>query len=79
MVGSAAGNMAIPNNATYAATRLSSTPFSESLRGEVARQVHVTLLAPGPVRTTHRHPRTNRSSTRWSRISCGTTRRQLPR
>ncbi len=52
MVGSAAGNMAIPNNATYAATKAFVNTFSESLRGEVARQgVHVTLLAPGPVRT----------------------------
>ncbi|MFW0787985.1 mycolate reductase [Gordonia sp. CPCC 206044] len=52
MVGSAAGNMPIPNNATYAATKAFVNTFSESLRGEVAAQgVHVTLLAPGPVRT----------------------------
>ena len=51
-VGSAAGNMPIPNNATYAATKAFLNTFSESLRGEVARHgVHVTLLAPGPVRT----------------------------
>ncbi|MFT3899704.1 MAG: mycolate reductase [Gordonia sp. (in: high G+C Gram-positive bacteria)] len=51
MVGSAAGNMAIPNNATYAATKAFVNTFSESLRGEVSKQgVHVTLLAPGPVR-----------------------------
>ncbi|NUS42787.1 MAG: SDR family oxidoreductase [Mycobacteriaceae bacterium] len=50
--GSAAGNMPIPNNATYAATKAFANTFSESLRGEVAgRGVHVTLLAPGPVRT----------------------------
>ncbi|UQE76483.1 mycolate reductase [Gordonia sp. PP30] len=52
MVGSAAGNMPIPNNATYAATKAFVNTFSESLRGEVSGQgVHVTLLAPGPVRT----------------------------
>ncbi|WP_298442923.1 mycolate reductase [Gordonia sp. (in: high G+C Gram-positive bacteria)] len=52
MVGSAAGNMPIPNNATYAATKAFVNTFSESLRGEVGGQgVHVTLLAPGPVRT----------------------------
>jgi short-subunit dehydrogenase len=50
--GSAAGNMPIPNNATYAATKAFANTFSESLRGEVAGAgVHVTLLAPGPVRT----------------------------
>ncbi|AZG43948.1 mycolate reductase [Gordonia insulae] len=53
MVGSAAGNMPIPHNATYAATKAFVNTFSESLRGEVGAQgVHVTLLAPGPVRTT---------------------------
>lgn len=52
MVGSAAGNMPIPNNATYAATKAFVNTLSESLRGEVAHHgVHVTLLAPGPVRT----------------------------
>ncbi|MEE3850772.1 mycolate reductase [Gordonia sp. LSe1-13] len=52
MVGSAAGNMPIPNNATYAASKAFVNSFSESLRGEVAAQgVHITLLAPGPVRT----------------------------
>ncbi|MGV9859582.1 mycolate reductase [Gordonia sp. NPDC003425] len=52
MVGSAAGNMPIPHNATYAATKAFVNTFSESLRGEVGGQgVHVTLLAPGPVRT----------------------------
>jgi short-subunit dehydrogenase len=50
--GSAAGNMPIPNNATYAATKAFANTFSESLRGEVADLgVNVTLLAPGPVRT----------------------------
>ncbi|MFD4183611.1 SDR family NAD(P)-dependent oxidoreductase, partial [Rhodococcus sp. NPDC058514] len=52
MVGSAAGNMPIPNNATYAATKAFVNTFSESLRGELTGTgVHVTLLAPGPVRT----------------------------
>ncbi|WP_167099849.1 mycolate reductase [Mycobacterium sp. DL592] len=50
--GSAAGNSPIPNNATYAATKAFANTFSESLRGEVkSAGVHVTLLAPGPVRT----------------------------
>jgi short-subunit dehydrogenase len=52
ITGSAAGNMAIPNNATYAATKAFTNSFSESLRGELTGSgVHVTLLAPGPVRT----------------------------
>ena len=47
MVGSAAGNMPIPNNATYAATKAFVNTFSESLRVEVADAgVHITLLAP---------------------------------
>lgn len=51
-VGSAAGNMPIPNNATYAATKAFLNTFSESLRGELkGTGVSVTLLAPGPVRT----------------------------
>lgn len=50
--GSAAGNSPIPNNATYAATKAFANTFSESLRGELRNTgVHVTLLAPGPVRT----------------------------
>ncbi len=49
--GSAAGNSPIPNNATYAATKAFVNTFSESLRGELRDSgVHVTLLAPGPVR-----------------------------
>ena len=49
--GSAAGNSPIPNNATYAATKAFANTFSESLRGELRDTgVHVTLLAPGPVR-----------------------------
>ncbi len=52
ITGSAAGNMAIPNNATYAATKAFVNTFSESLRVELKDSgVHVTLLAPGPVRT----------------------------
>ncbi|WP_216900034.1 mycolate reductase [Nocardia alni] len=54
ITGSAAGNMPIPNNATYAATKAFTNSFSESLRGELAGSgVNVTLLAPGPVRTTN--------------------------
>ena len=50
--GSAAGNSPIPNNATYAATKAFANTFSESLRGEVKGSgIHVTVLAPGPVRT----------------------------
>ena len=50
--GSAAGNSPIPNNATYAASKAFVNTFSESLRGELhGSGVHVTLLAPGPVRT----------------------------
>jgi short-subunit dehydrogenase len=50
--GSVAGNSPIPNNATYAASKAFVNTFSESLRGELKRTgVHVTLLAPGPVRT----------------------------
>jgi len=50
--GSAAGNSPIPNNATYAATKAFANTFSESLRGElIGTGVHVTVLAPGPVRT----------------------------
>ena len=49
--GSAAGNSPIPNNATYAATKAFANTFSESLRGELKDTgVHVTVLAPGPVR-----------------------------
>jgi short-subunit dehydrogenase len=52
MSGSAAGNAPIPNNATYAATKAFINNFSESLHYEVRGSgVHVTLLAPGPVRT----------------------------
>jgi short-subunit dehydrogenase len=50
--GSAAGNSPIPYNATYAATKAFVNTFSESLHGELRGSgVHVTLLAPGPVRT----------------------------
>lgn len=50
--GSAAGNSPIPYNTTYAATKAFANTFSESLRGELRGSgVHVTLLAPGPVRT----------------------------
>lgn len=57
--GSAAGNSPIPNNATYAATKAFVNTFSESLRGELKRDgVHVTLLAPGPVRAEAPDPAT---------------------
>lgn len=50
-VGSAAGNMPIPYNATYSASKAFVNTFSEALRGEmVDHGVNVTLLAPGPVR-----------------------------
>lgn len=50
-VGSAAGNMPIPYNATYSASKAFVNTFSESLRGEMKEYgIHVTLLAPGPVR-----------------------------
>jgi short-subunit dehydrogenase len=50
--GSAAGNSPIPYNATYAASKAFVNTFSESLRGELrGTGVHVTVLAPGPVRT----------------------------
>ena len=55
--GSAAGNSPIPNNATYAATKAFANTFSESLRGELrSTGVHVTLLAPGPVRAEMPNP-----------------------
>lgn len=50
-VGSAAGNMAIPHNATYTASKAFVNTFSESLRGELKGSgINVTLLAPGPIR-----------------------------
>lgn len=50
--GSTAGNAPMPNNATYASTKAFLNVFSESLHGELRGSgVHVTLLAPGPVRT----------------------------
>ena len=61
--GSAAGNSPIPNNATYAATKAFVNTFSESVRGELKRAgVHVTLLAPGPVRETLPDATSSRSS-----------------
>jgi short-subunit dehydrogenase len=43
----------MPGNATYAATKAFVNTFSESIRGELKRAgVHVTVLAPGPVRET---------------------------
>lgn len=50
-VGSAAGNIPIPNNATYVLTKAGVNAFTEALHYELKGSgVHVTLLAPGPVR-----------------------------
>ncbi|MHA2789643.1 mycolate reductase [Corynebacterium sp. S7] len=50
-VGSAAGNIPIPNNATYVFTKAGVNAFTEALHYELKKQgIHVTLLAPGPVR-----------------------------
>ncbi|WKD57134.1 Sulfoacetaldehyde reductase [Corynebacterium capitovis DSM 44611] len=53
-VGSAAGNIPIPNNATYVFTKAGVNAFTEALHFELQGSgVHVTLLAPGPVREAH--------------------------
>ncbi|STC68695.1 mycolate reductase [Corynebacterium pilosum] len=50
-VGSAAGNIPIPNNATYVFTKAGVNAFTEALHYELKEHgIHVTLLAPGPVR-----------------------------
>lgn len=50
-VGSAAGNVPIPNNATYVFTKAGVNAFTEALHYELKKNgVHCTLLAPGPVR-----------------------------
>ncbi|MDO5099549.1 MAG: mycolate reductase [Corynebacterium sp.] len=50
-VGSAAGNMPIPNNATYVLTKAGVNAFTEALHYELkGTGVSCTLLAPGPVR-----------------------------
>ncbi|MBV7281866.1 MULTISPECIES: mycolate reductase [unclassified Corynebacterium] len=50
-VGSAAGNVPIPNNATYVFTKAGVNAFTEALHYELRKTgVHCTLLAPGPVR-----------------------------
>lgn len=50
-VGSAAGNVPIPNNATYAFTKAGVNAFTEALHYELkGTGVSCTLLAPGPVR-----------------------------
>ena len=52
-IASTAAFQPIPGTATYAATKAFVNTFSESLRGELKRAgVHVTVLAPGPVRET---------------------------
>ncbi len=51
--GSVAGNSPIPNFATYAASKAFVNTFTESLHVETQGSgVHVTLLAPGRLRTT---------------------------
>ena len=50
-VGSAAGNIPIPNNATYVLTKAGVNAFTEALHYELKNTgVSCTLLAPGPVR-----------------------------
>ncbi|MCQ9342021.1 mycolate reductase [Corynebacterium phoceense] len=50
-VGSAAGNVSIPNNATYVFTKAGVNAFTEALHYELKDTgVTCTLLAPGPVR-----------------------------
>ena len=50
-VGSAAGNLPIPNNATYVFTKAGVNVFTEALHYELKGSgVSCTLLAPGPVR-----------------------------
>lgn len=50
-VGSAAGNVPIPNNATYVFTKAGVNAFTEALHYELKKTgVSCTLLAPGPVR-----------------------------
>jgi mycolic acid reductase len=50
--GSAAGNSPIPNNAAYSSSKAFLNTFSEALRLELrSTGVHVTLLAPGPVKS----------------------------
>lgn len=50
-VGSAAGNVPIPNNATYVFTKAGVNAFTEALHYELKPLgIHCTLLAPGPVR-----------------------------
>ncbi|APT92040.1 short-chain dehydrogenase [Corynebacterium phocae] len=50
-VGSAAGNVPIPNNATYVFTKAGVNAFTEALHYELKRSgISCTLLAPGPVR-----------------------------
>ncbi|MBC3185007.1 SDR family oxidoreductase [Corynebacterium sp. zg-331] len=56
-VGSAAGNIPIPNNATYVFTKAGVNAFTEALHYELkGTGVHCTLLAPGPVREAHINP-----------------------
>lgn len=50
-VGSAAGDVPIPNNATYVFTKAGVNAFTEALHYEAKEHgICVTLLAPGPVR-----------------------------
>lgn len=53
-VGSTAGNIPIPNNATYVFTKAGVNAFTEALHYELqGTGVTCTLLAPGPVREEH--------------------------
>lgn len=53
-VGSTAGNVPIPNNATYVFTKAGVNAFTEALHYELkGTGVTCTLLAPGPVREAH--------------------------
>ena len=50
-VGSAAGNVSIPNNSTYVFTKAGVNAFTEALHYELKDHgIKCTLLAPGPVR-----------------------------
>ena len=76
-VGSAAGNLPIPNNATYVFTKAGVNVFTEALHYELKGSgVSCTLLAPGPVRDAvipeeekSINPAQKSPSKRWQRIN----------